>query len=342
METNNPHNYTPARTVRNIEDWPMVNWQGCINILRIHGIVLYHEVGDTLDDGGTVPAEHLNERPTWELEDFFYTVYREWSKEDIIKGVADVWIDARHVFLWLDLPVDEFGEIEQHEDIPYVFGEHTKTRRNPYRLPVPSPWGEKIDEATHRLKWLKLAPLNVMRCRLFRCRNTGRNNSQQVILLQRRRRNNRCSKRRQRQVTRLEERICKLRDDAQYFKRKQAEAAKARETWLRNLGRAQVFQIPRCADLGAEYAIFCATKERAFDLVEIREYSKDSIHGVRWERITWKTEEEAQQEADRLNAEGVDVNRSEWLGQETSEEHRAQQMMNDHGDPWARWQGITG
>jgi len=162
MTANNPHNYTPARTVRNVDDWPMVNWQGCVNILIEHGIVLYHDIGDTLDDGTVV--EHANECPTLELEDFFYTVYREWSTDDIIKGQADVWIDARHVYLWLDLPVDELGEIQHHKDIPYVFGEYTTNRRKPLTYGVE----RRYREEQRRLRWAQLAPLNVMQCRIMK------------------------------------------------------------------------------------------------------------------------------------------------------------------------------
>ena len=164
MTANNPHNYTPARAVRNVDDSLMVNWQGCMNILTNVGIVLYHAVGDILDDGTVV--QHANECPTLELEDFFYTVYREWSMEDIIDGQADAWIDARHVYLWLDVPVDELGEIEQHKDIPYVFGEYTTNRRKPLTKPYAAT--RNYREEARRLRWAELAPLNVMRCRVMR------------------------------------------------------------------------------------------------------------------------------------------------------------------------------
>ncbi len=164
MTANNPHNYTPARRVLNVDGSPMVNWQGCMNILTKLGIVMYHEVGDILDDGTIVT--HANECPTLELEDFFYTVYREWSMQDIIDGCADVWIDARHVLLWLDLPIDNVGEIEHHKDIPYVFGEYTTNRRKPLTKPYAAV--RNYREEDRRLRWAQLAPLNVMRCRMMR------------------------------------------------------------------------------------------------------------------------------------------------------------------------------
>ena len=90
------------------------------------------------------------------------------------------------------------------------------------------------------------------------------------------------------------------------------------------------------------FHIFCETKERAYDLVTVEEYAEESMHGAHYELASFATAAEAHAEAHRLNSEGVNVaTDSRWLGRSTADERRYHQIMNDHGDPWARWQGIA-
>lgn len=340
MTANNPHNYTPAHAVRNVDESLMVNWQGCMNILTNLGIVLYHDIGDTLDDGTVV--QHANECPTLELEDFFYTVYREWSMEDIIDGQADAWIDARHVYLWLDLPIDELGEIEQHKDVPYVFGEYTTNRRKPLTYEAE----RRHREEARRLRWAELAPLNVMRCRVMRVHRFDEffpvsEYPSSVERKQERRAKMRNGDRRERIIARRQKRVARYVEIMEDNRLRKAQAEQERREREEKLNKAQV-RVIRATGLPDEFFIFCDTKERAFELVTVEEYAEGSIHGVRCELATFETEEEAQQEADRLNAEGFNVaTDSRWLGQSTTEERRYHQMMNDHRDPWAKCWGIA-